>query len=379
LPITEDILYTVRVGDTLDEIGAIFDVSPRCIINLNNLERYSEIEVGAQLLISVSCPRYAEDPSYLPTSTVLIPREVVTTPECENGFPVGPRDTVAGIAAIVGVEEAALRSANELAADAEVLYGMCLQIPATVSDETLGAGGGGDTLPAGTFYIVAFGDSLETIAFDFNVSLQSLMLANNLSEGARLYAGTTLIIPADAPPFGTYPALRPADEDATLGAGGGGDVAGEEYVIQPGDTLDGIALAQNISLQALLMANNLPNGANLLPGTVILLPADAPVYGQFPAMNTLSTTDATLGAGGGGDFVEYVLQPRDTLVDIARTYNVAVEAIKEANGITNAFRLTVGTVILIPKDAEGFREPGTVPSLADSIQPVDSDADPLGN
>jgi hypothetical protein len=60
LPITEDVNYTVRPADTLDGIGATFDVSPSCIADMNNITDVRRIFVGTVLLISVSCPRYGE-------------------------------------------------------------------------------------------------------------------------------------------------------------------------------------------------------------------------------------------------------------------------------------------------------------------------------
>src|SRR5690349_12421643 len=83
-PISEDVYYTIRPGDTLDAIGALFDISPRCIIAQNEIERPSELIVGTEILLSVSCPRYAEDPTYLPTSPVLVPRVVVREEPCEG-------------------------------------------------------------------------------------------------------------------------------------------------------------------------------------------------------------------------------------------------------------------------------------------------------
>src|SRR5690349_5937203 len=62
LPISADVNYTVRPADTLDGIGATFDVSPSCIADMNNITNVREVFVGTVLLISVSCPRYGEDP-----------------------------------------------------------------------------------------------------------------------------------------------------------------------------------------------------------------------------------------------------------------------------------------------------------------------------
>ncbi len=347
LPISEDVYYTIRPTDTLDSIGALFDISPRCITALNGLQRPSELKVGEELLLSVSCPRYAEDPTYLPTSSVLIPRDVVRVDECA-GVRASYSDTVAGIAGLLGVSENDLRIANNLAADEEPRYQQCLVMPAP-TDAIAGQGGGG-TLPAGEFYVISFGDTLSGIAFERNVSVEALKIANNIDNSFTIKAGTTIFIPADAPAFGEYPAMFRLDQN--------GAVAGEEYVMQPGDTLDSVAQEKDVSLISLKMANNITNSFNIRAGTVIIIPEGAAKYGQFPPLTTL---DSTAGQGGGG-LEQVVVQPGDYPQKIAREYNVDLITFMDANNISNSFTLQPGTVLVIPVGAPPFSEDGIPPA-----------------
>jgi LysM repeat protein len=364
LPITEDVFYTLQSGDTMDSVGALFDVSPRCIQLTNpNLELGRNTPIGTQILISVSCPRYAEDPMYLPGTTVLIPRDVVKLEDCPSGLRVAALDTVERLADVLGVTPEALREANNLDAEEQPMFNKCLIIPGA-EDGTLGAGGGGD--PVGEFYVMAINDTLDEIAQEKNVSLQAILIANNITDPTSLVAGTSILIPAGAPEYGVYPAINPdgtLNLGGTLGAGGGGDLVGENYVMQPRDTLDEIAQEKNVSLEAILIANNLEKDAVLPPGTVILIPADAPPYGVVPPLG-----DSTLGAGGGGDVAgeTYVIQPRDTLDQIGQLYNVSVQSLMIVNNIESASKVIPGTVILIPADAPPY---GQVPAL---FSPLDS-------
>jgi LysM repeat protein len=347
---------------------------------MNDFTIYDWVDAGTELLISVECPRYAEDPAYFPTGVVEIPREVVNTPECD-GVLTGSADTVESLARVLNTTPEALMEANQLTEDSTLRMNMCLTIPAP-EDATAGAGGGGGV--NGEFYVIGLRESLDEIAFAHNVSLQSIILANQIEDVDGLIAGQTIFIPADAPPYGEYPAMQSVTGDETLGAGGGAGVDGETYVIQPLDTLDGIALKMDVSLQSLIMANGLEDEAvdNLLPGTVIVIPADAPPYGQYPPRFNLNG-DETAGAGGGAgvEGETYVLQPLDTMEGIARQFNVDLNALMEANGNPNVLTLLAGTVIVIPADAPPFVEPNTIPEPAFTPAgsgDTDEEAQPLG-
>jgi len=349
-PISEDVFYTIRPGDTLDTIGALFDMSPRCIAAQNELERISDLRPGVELLLSVTCPRYAEDPTYLPTSPVLNPRLVVRVEECA-GVRASYSDTVANLARLLSVDEDALRTANDLGPDEEPGYQQCLVLPALAAG-TDGQGGGGG-LPDGEFYVISFGETVYGIAMARNVSVEMLKIVNNIDNSFTIKAGTTLFIPADAPAFGEYPAMfRLAQGD-----GQGGGIAGEEYVMQPGDTLDAIAQEMDVSLISLMMANNIENSFAIQAGTVIIIPAGAARYGEFPPT---MQADGTLGQGGGGPN-EYVVQPGDYPQKIAREFNVDLITFMDVNGIDNSFTLMPGTVLVIPIDAPPFSEDGIPP------------------
>jgi LysM repeat protein len=372
LPITGDVNYIVRAGDTLDTVGSFFDVSPICIAQMNDFTIYDWVDAGTEILIPVSCPRYAEDPAYFPTGIVEIPREVVNIPECD-GLLTGSADTVESLATMLNVTPEALMEANQLTEDSTLRMQMCLVIPA-LEDSTLGAGGGAER--NGQFYVIGLRESLDEIAFKFNVSLQSIILANNIEaeDVDGLLAGQTIFIPGDAPPYGQFPAMQTVNGDTTLGAGGGLSVDGETYVLQLNDTLDEVAFSLDVSLQSLIMANGIDHNQvdKLMPGTVLVIPTDGVPYGQYPPMFSLNE-DGTLGAGGlvGAEGETYVLQPMDTMESIARQHNVSTAALMEANGNPNVLKLLAGTVILIPQDAPPFAEPNTIP--APNFTPVDSD------
>jgi murein DD-endopeptidase MepM/ murein hydrolase activator NlpD len=85
------------------------------------------------------------------------------------------------------------------------------------------------------------------------------------------------------------------------------DTAGQEYVVQPGDTLYGIALAHGASVETLLTANNLPDPNQLSVGQTIVLPG--PPNGQTSDFKIIPDSRLVRGPGAGGfDILGFVNQ-----------------------------------------------------------------------
>jgi LysM repeat protein len=291
LPITEDVIYVVRPVDTLDSIGAIFDVQLGCVARMNELNNKGQLVVGQELLISVSCPSYDGD------RAVAQPRQLFRGPvECPNGYVVQASDTLDVIGQTLDVSVVSLQIANQIEAGGrEVKIGMCLAIPPdapaygvypaldTPTDTTLGQGG---AVIEGEQYVVQPLDTLDVIGQQFNVSVVSLQQANGIGTARDMTPGKTIVIPADAPPYGTFPALCPpydplqpgdcSDNDLTAGQGGG--AAGEVYVVQPRDTIDLIAARFDKDVACILEQNQLEKKGLVYAGQALLLGDDCPSY-----------------------------------------------------------------------------------------------------
>src|SRR4051794_7010970 len=94
------------------------------------------------------------------------------------------------------------------------------------------------------------------------------------------------------------------------------------HTVAPGETLWGIALANNLATSAVAAANGLSPEARVVAGTNLTIPApgQAPLPPVRPAPSSPGTTSAPAAAGGGG----YRVQPGDSLTAIAARNGVGL-------------------------------------------------------
>ncbi|MGB7872778.1 MAG: LysM peptidoglycan-binding domain-containing protein [Anaerolineales bacterium] len=117
-----------------------------------------------------------------------------------------------------------------------------------------------------------------------------------------------------------------------------------DYTVASGDTCSSIALTFGVSVNSLIILNNLPVSCNnLYIGQVIKVPYPTPTPAPLPT-STLSGAAATEDAC---EKVPITVQENDTLSSISLNYAVSMESIKEYNGLStdNVF---IGQSLLIP-------------------------------
>lgn len=98
-----------------------------------------------------------------------------------------------------------------------------------------------------------------------------------------------------------------------------------EHIVQPGDSLTGIAILYGVNLEALLTANNLTLDSVIVAGQKLIVP---------------------LIPGNEGTYHE--VQPGEALSMIAERYGVSAEAIQAANHLADANALFAGQRLFIP-------------------------------
>lgn len=157
-------------------------------------------------------------------------------------------------------------------------------------------------------YVVQKGDSLWSIANANNTTVDELVNLNDL-VGNTIYVGQVLQIPNSGSD------INVPDTQSV-------------YVVQKGDTLYSIAQRYNTTPSAIISLNNLSTDV-LSVGQTLTIPADVESTGEDIVTNT------------------YVVQRGDSLYSITRDYGVSVERLREENGLTTDV-LTIGQVLTIP-------------------------------
>lgn len=94
-------------------------------------------------------------------------------------------------------------------------------------------------------YVVRKGDSISQIADMFNVSVDTILSANNMKKGDKLTEGDVLLIPA---------------------------VSGVEYTVKKGDTIGSIAKHYHADANDIAQYNNIADNSQLTIGDQIMLP-----------------------------------------------------------------------------------------------------------
>ncbi len=121
--------------------------------------------------------------------------------------------------------------------------------PTNFSPQVLGALVGGyeveDTKKIITEYIVEEGDSLWSIAEEFNISLNTLLWANNLTKNSLIKAGQKLII---------LP------------------VSGVLHHVKDKDTISAIAEKYKAKTEEIVAFNNLSSGGDIYLGDILIIP-----------------------------------------------------------------------------------------------------------
>lgn len=272
--------YTVKKGDTLYSIAKKFGVSVVDLSTLNNV-----------------------NPSNLQVGVVLKIPEDDTTGEVT--YTVKRGDTLYGISNQFGVSAIDLANLNNVNAQT-LQIGQVLKIPTTSG-----------TNPGNMFmYTVKKGDSLYSIARNYNTTVDEIIRLNNLKNN-NLQIGQVLRVPETYTNEVTMPNFT-------------------NYTVKKGDSLYSISKAYNVPVNQIIKDNNL-NTNTLQIGQVLKIRTgkDMVIEECFGEEYTPPTTDIT-----------YTVVKGDSLYSIAKKYNTSVDNIKNKNNLkSNA--LQIGQVLKI--------------------------------
>ena len=208
-------------------------------------------------------------------------------------------------------------------------------------------------------YVVQKGDSLYSIANKLGTTVSELKKENNLTSNT-LQIGEVLRIPTKE--------IYEGEENV--------------YIVQKGDTLYSVAMANNTTVDELKKANNLTSNilstgqllkipSALLPESTYTVKKGDSLYSiankynttveELKRINNLTSNALSIGQvlklpsdksnkiEQEKNTITYTVQKGDSLYSIARKYSTTIDKIKDLNNLTTNL-LSIGQVLLIPTD-----------------------------
>lgn len=208
-------------------------------------------------------------------------------------------------------------------------------------------------------YVVQKGDSLYSIANKLGTTVSELKKENNLTTNT-LQIGEVLRIPTKE----IY------EEEENI------------YIVQKGDTLYSVAMANNTTVDELKRINNLTSNilstgqllkipSALLPESTYIVKKGDSLYSiankynttvdELKRINNLTSNILSIGqvlklpsdkvsdVEKEENTINYTVQKGDSLYSIARKYSTTIDKIKDLNNLTTNL-LSIGQVLLIPTD-----------------------------
>lgn len=313
--------YKVVAGDTLTGIASKHGLTVSQLASYNGIATNAQVNIGQRLW--------------------LIPGKVSTvTPKATNPVAkttthtVQAGDSLTSVARKYNTTVQDVAALNGLSVTDGILIGQKLKVPANIKavattpkTETATARPASNSTVK---YTIASGDSLTSVAAKYNVSIEALAAANNMSTDAGLIRGKTLVIPSSgkvvnkSEPKKTdnQPAQNTKkDEPKTNVAKGKVFKSTENYTVQSGDTLIGLAKKHGVAVNDLAATNNLATNAQLRRGQVIKLP---------------KLTDT------------HTVKSGESLTSLAKKHGISVAELAKMNNIESNTTLKIGQKITVP-------------------------------
>ena len=245
-------------------------------------------------------------------------------------------DSLSSLSARSGVSISELAELNNLSTTAGLLRGQSLKFPQgsmptdpikPKSQPSLQQDS--KTSPAAynlSTYQVAAGDGLIALAKRFDMSTADLAKLNNLSPTADLYVGQTLKVAAGK-------AVNP-----------------ETYQVKRGDTLIGVAAQFGLSVSELAGFNNINADANLKVAQTLKLSGSSGSSSAATASTKTAPASANLNNPS-----TYKVKSGDSLIQLARRFNLTTEALAEANGLSSRDQLKIGQSLKVPSLTQPYK------------------------
>ncbi|WP_456277487.1 LysM peptidoglycan-binding domain-containing protein [Bacillus sp. AK128] len=361
--------YIVVSGDTLSLIAKRLNTSVNAIKTTNNLKS-DNIYIGQKLLISVPVTTTATTETQSAPAPTSEPAE---TDQNTIQYTVKSGDSLSLIAKNYQTTVQEIQRLNALTTT-NIYPGQVLKVPKQITTPTNVTEPVAEPTPTAPatpdqqstqIYTVVSGDSLSLIAKRYNVTVDAIKSANQLTTDV-IFIGQKLTIPTavqtqPTQPVPTEPVETPtpvetiAPEPTTPTDTVEPVPTAEVYTVVSGDTLSLIAKRYGVTVDALKSTNNLTTDT-IYVGQALTIPTTAALPSAATETADSAPTDAESVPDEPTTATEteqplttqtYTVVAGDTLSLIAKRYNTTTTAIKEANQLTTD-TILIGQALHIP-------------------------------
>lgn len=306
--------YKVVQGDTLTGIAAKHGLSVAQLASYNGISVDSQVKTEQRLwLVPGKLSATASTPK--PTTKTIT-------------YVVQAGDSLTSVARKHNMAVSDLAVLNGLSVNDGLITDQKLQVPANTAATKSAKPAPKPIKTQPIKYTIQTGDSLTSVAAKHGLSIDELAGANNLSVDARLIRGASLTIPeagtVTAKPKSsakTLEAPKPKTETQSQTSQGTKIKITQDYKVQAGDSLHGLASKYDVSVADLAATNNLPVTAQLKREQVIKVP---------------KLTDI------------YVVQSGDSLSSLAKKYGISIAQLAKLNQLDNKAELKKGQKLTVP-------------------------------
>lgn len=324
--------YVVKRGDTLSNIASRAGVEWRDIAEWNQIDANANLLSGSTLYL------------YNAKSIEPLSNASTTAASQPESYVVQGGDTLIGTANRFGLSVTQLATYNNLSSRADLLKGQKLWLvpgkvtaPATTPAAPSRASNKSNT--ATKNYKVKSGDGLIALARQFDISTDTLATLNGLKTTDSLYVGQTLKVPANAnfsAPSSSSSSSSSNNSSNSNSSNSSSSTATSNYTVKSGETLIGIANSIGVSAEQVAAVNNgFDAKARLQRGQTIKVPVS-----KVQVDTKLNDKPAS-----------YKIQSGDTLIGVAKRYDIGVSDLATANNLSTNANLILGRSLTIP--AEG--------------------------
>lgn len=352
--------HRVRRGDSLYTIAKKYKTTVGWIREVNDLGGRRKLRIGQRIQVPDRSRRKTPD-----VRTIVAKRDATpaapSAPVAANTSPVAaatPAPTSVDGARIATEKTTAAETPASLSASASV-SGLVAQT-AMPSDGDIPAG---ETTPEspeqiaqepasskteivtekGVYYVVQPGDSLYSIAQEYDSSVSELRKMNKIKRGRVLKVGARILVPKDdrlpeSPDGDATPdasAQQPAPANADEEAGDQG----------PDSSINKGHQAATVAVEA---KSQPVVGRAMNPSATGRLAREARVSADRVSADR-TPNSARKAASPDRQARTHVVRRGDNLFRIARKYNVSMKAIQTQNGLRSASELSVGRRLVIPE------------------------------